>query len=138
MLCLERFRMTLEWKHANKAETTNTRTQKSQKRVAFGWLSARSREKTSCPKSFQGSRNQLILRFDVILQHNWPIEQCLLHVRFSLEERRRVHVLIFSSRRQWLIKQITNTYRHHFSRSYENRSLCCVVFLFIIFCNSHS
>ena len=25
-------------------------------------------------------RNQSILRFDVILQHNWPIEQCLLHV----------------------------------------------------------
>ena len=75
MLCLERFRMTLEWKHANKAETTNKRTQKSQKRVAFGWLSARSGEKTSCPKNFQGSRNQSILRFDVILQHNWPIEQ---------------------------------------------------------------
>ena len=28
------------------------------------------------------SRNQPILRFDVILQHNWPIEQCLLHIRF--------------------------------------------------------
>ena len=82
MLCLERFPMTLEWKHENEAETTNKRTQKSQRRVAFGWLSARSGEKTSCPKSFQGSRNQLILRFDAILQHNWPIEQCLLHIRF--------------------------------------------------------
>ena len=23
----------------------------------------------------------------------------------------------------WLIKQVTNTYRNHFSRSYENRSI---------------
>ena len=27
------------------------------------------------------SRNQSILRFDVIPQHDWPIEQCLLHMR---------------------------------------------------------
>ena len=27
------------------------------------------------------SRNQSKLRFDVILQHEWPIEQCLLHIR---------------------------------------------------------
>ena len=27
------------------------------------------------------SRNQSILRFDVILQHDWPIEQCFLHIR---------------------------------------------------------
>ena len=27
------------------------------------------------------SRNHPILRFDVILQHKWPIEQCLLHIR---------------------------------------------------------
>ena len=26
-------------------------------------------------------RNQPILRFDVMLQHDWPIEQCLLHIR---------------------------------------------------------
>ena len=27
------------------------------------------------------SRNQLILRFEVILQHDWPTEQRLLHIR---------------------------------------------------------
>ena len=27
------------------------------------------------------SRNQSILRFDVTFQHDWPIEQCLLHIR---------------------------------------------------------
>ena len=26
-------------------------------------------------------RNRSILRFDVALQHDWPIEQCLLHIR---------------------------------------------------------
>ena len=43
------------------------------------------------------SRNQPILRFDVILQHDWPIEQCLLHIRVSLAGKRRGDVLIFSS-----------------------------------------
>ena len=27
------------------------------------------------------SRNQWILRYDIILQHNWPMEECLLHIR---------------------------------------------------------
>ena len=43
------------------------------------------------------SRNLTILRFDVILQHDWLIEQRLLHIRFFLAGKRRVHVLIFSS-----------------------------------------
>ena len=43
-----------------------------QTRVAFSWLSER-----SGARDF--SRNQPILRFDVMLQHDWPIEQCLLH-----------------------------------------------------------
>ena len=63
------------------------------------------------------SRNQSILRFDFILQHDWSIEQCLLHITDFFAGKRRVHVLI-----HWLMKQITNTYRNHFSRSYENRS----------------
>ena len=46
--------------------------------VDFGWLNERSGEKTS---SRELSKNQEILRFDVILQHDWPIEQCLLHIR---------------------------------------------------------
>ena len=27
------------------------------------------------------SRNQWILHYDIILQHNWPMEECLLHIR---------------------------------------------------------
>ena len=91
------FRMTLKWKRANKTEN-NKRTeierfdwfiQRIQTRQAFGWLSERSREKLS--------RNQPILRFEVILQHDWLIEQCLLHIRVFFAGKQRGHVLIFSS-----------------------------------------
>ena len=63
------------------------------------------------------SRNQSILRFEVILQHDWPKEQCPLHSRvfFGGETKRPCFDL--------LIKQITNTYQNNFSRSYENRSI---------------
>ena len=50
--------------------------------VAFDWLSERSGEKTSHAREL--SRNQSILRFDVISQRDWPIEQCLLHFRIFL------------------------------------------------------
>ena len=63
-------------------------------RLAFHWLSERSGEKLHAREL---SRNQKILGFDIILQHDWPIEQCLLHIRVSLAGKRRVHVLIFSS-----------------------------------------
>ena len=86
-----------------------------QTRVVFDWLSERSDE-ISCPRT---SRNQPLLRFDVILQHDWPIEQCLLHIRvfFGGKTKRPCFDLFI----HWLIKQITNTYRNQFSRSYENR-----------------
>ena len=60
------------------------------------------------------------LRFDVILQHDWPIEQCLLHIRvfFGGKTKRPCFDLFI----YWLIKQITNAYRNYFSRLYENRS----------------
>ena len=67
------------------------------------------------------SRNQLILRFDVILQHDWPIEQCLLHIRVFFGGKTKSPCFDLSV--HWLIKQITNTYRNHFSRSYQNRSI---------------
>ena len=100
------FRMTLKWKHANKTEN-NKRTEiersdwsieRIQTRVAFGWLSERSREKLS--------RNQPILRFEVILQHDWLIEQCRLHiwVIFGGKTKRPCFDLFIL----WLIKQITN------------------------------
>ena len=66
-----------------------------QTHVAFGWISERSSEKNVMPEEL--SRNQSILPFDVMLQHDWSIEQCLLHVVFSLAGKRRGHVVIFSS-----------------------------------------
>ena len=79
--------------------------------VAFGWLSFMPEEL---------SRNQSLLRFDVILQHDWPIEQCPLHIRvfFGGKTKRPCFDLFI----HWLIKQITNTYRNYFSGSHENRS----------------
>ena len=66
------------------------------------------------------SRNQSILRFDFILQHNWPIEQYPFHIRIFLAGKTRSPC--FDLFIHWLIKQITNTYQNQFSRSYENRS----------------
>ena len=89
--------------------------------MAFGWLSECSGEKTSCPRSARElSRNQSMLRLDIILQHNWLIEQWLLHIRvfFGGKMKRPCFDLFI----RWLIKQITNTYRNHFSRSYKNCS----------------
>ena len=66
------------------------------------------------------SRNQPILRFDVKQQHDLPFEQCLPHIRgfFGRKTKRPCFNLFI----HWLIKQITNTHRNHFSRSYENRT----------------
>ena len=62
------------------------------------------------------SRNQSILCFDAILQHNWPIEKCLLHIRvFFGGKTKSLCFDLFTH--IWLIKQITSIYRNHFSRS---------------------
>ena len=86
--------------------------------MAFDWLSERSGEKTSHAREL--SRNQSILRFDVMLQHHWPIEQCLPHIRVFFGGKTKSPC--FDLFIHWLIKQIMNTYRNHFSRPYENRS----------------
>ena len=69
------------------------------------------------------SRKQWILCFDVILQHDWPIERYLLcnSVFFGGKTKSPCFDLFI----HWLIKQIMNTYRNRFSRSYENHSNCC-------------
>ena len=58
------------------------------------------------------SRNQSIPHFDVILLHDWPVEQRLLHMRvfFGGKTKRPCFDLFIHG----LIKQITNTYRIHF------------------------
>ena len=81
-----------------------------QTHVAFGWLSEQ-----------ELSRNQPIFRFHVILRHDRPIEQCLLRIKvFFGGKMKKACVDLFI---HWLIKQVTNTYRNRFSRSYENRSI---------------
>ena len=77
---------------------------------------------TERPNARELSRNQTILRFDVILQHDWPIEQCLLHIRVFVFFAGKTKRPCFGLFIHWLIKQLTNTYRNHFSRAYENRS----------------
>ena len=52
------------------------------------------------------SRNQPILRFNVILQHDWPIEQCRLHIRVFFGGKTKSPCLDLFI--HWLIKQITN------------------------------
>ena len=53
-----------------------------QTRVAFVWLSERS---------------GALLRFDVILQHDWPVEQYLLHITVFFGGKTKSPYLIFSS-----------------------------------------
>ena len=57
------------------------------------------------------SRNQTILLFDFILQHDWRIEQCLLHIR-----------VFFGGKTKSPCFDLFSHYRHHVSRSYDNRS----------------
>ena len=89
--------------NGNRADSAIWLVQRTDTNARGFWLVKRTLEwKNFTPEVL--SRNQSILRFDVILQHNWPI--------FS--------ILGF----YWLSKQIiTNTNWNHFSRSYENRSI---------------
>ena len=119
--------MTVKWKRANKTEK-NKRTEieqydwfveRIQTLVAFDWLSEHSDKKISHAREL--SRNQSILRFDhdVMLQHHWPIEGCLLHIRVFFGEKTKSPC--FDLFIHWLIKQIMNSCRNHFSRSYDYR-----------------
>ena len=70
-------------------------------------------------------------RFDIILQHDWSIEQCLLHIRVFFGRKTKSPCFVLFN--HWLTKQITNTYRNHFSRTYENRSISVFVYKLSIF-----
>ena len=89
-----------------------------QTRVVFGWLSERSGEKTSCPKDFLA-----INRYFALTSYCNTIGQS--NNAFSILGffGRKTKSPCFDLFIHWLIKQITNTYRNHFSRSYENRSI---------------
>ena len=77
-----------------------------QTRVAFGWFIERSGEKKVHAREL--SRNQPILRFDVILEHDWLIEQCPLYIRIFFCGKTKRPSIDFSI--HWLIKQVTNSY----------------------------
>ena len=85
-----------------------------QTRVAFGWLSESSAEKTSCPKNFL--EIALTSYCNTIGQSNNVFS--VLGVFFGGKTKSPCFDLFI----HWLIKQITNTYGKHFSRSYEDRS----------------
>ena len=124
-MAIERFSHDLEMKtreqNRNNKQTEIERfdwfIERIQTRVAFGWLSERSGEKTSCPRTFYKSSDTSL---DVILQHDWPIKQRLLHIRVFFGGKTKSPC--FDLFIHLLIKQITYPYRNHFSRSYENRS----------------
>ena len=66
----------------------------------------------------------LVYRTDTNARGFWlvrPIKQCLLHIRVFFGGKTKSPW--FDLFIHWLIKQITNTYRNHFSRSHENRSI---------------
>ena len=124
---IERFSYDLEMK-TREQNRNNKRTEieqydwsveRIQTLVAFDWFSERSGEKTCHAREL--SRNQSTLCFDVMLQHHWPIEGYPLHIRvFFGGKTKSPYFDLFI---HWLIKQIMNTHRNHFSRSYENRSI---------------
>ena len=86
-----------------------------QTHLAFGWLSERSAEKTSCPKNFL--ELALTSYCNTIGQSN----NAFSILGFSFGGKTKSPCFFLFS--HWLIKQITNTYRNHFSRTYENRSM---------------
>ena len=116
----ERFPCHMKWKLANNTEKKQ-QTNGNRAIWLVCWMDTNARGfwflkrtlgwKNLIPKDL--SRNQPILRFDVILQRDWPIEQFLLHIRVFFDGKtksRCFHLFI-----HWLIKQIKNTCRKHFS-----------------------
>ena len=123
------FAWPLKWKRANKTEKNEWTEierfdwfiERIQTRAAFGWLSERLAEKTSCPKNFLKLNQYFALTS--YCNTTGQSNNAFSILGFFLAGKRRVHVLIRFHHRHWLIKQITNPYRNHFSRSYENRSI---------------
>ena len=96
------------------------------------------------PHAQELSRNKPILHFDVILQHNWPIEQRLLHnyKGFLWWEKEEAMVWSFHS----LADETNINYRNHFQGHtkftlkgiWEQGSLVKHVFLFFPYlCTVH-
>ena len=96
---LERFSYDLEMK-TREQNRNNKRTEikrfdwfieRIQTHLAFGWLSERSAEKSSCPKNF------LEIALTSYCNRIGQSNNALSILRFSLAGKRRVHVWFFSS-----------------------------------------
>ena len=117
--------MTLKWKRANKQkqQTNGNRAiwlvYRMDTKARGFWLV----ERTLGWKNFMPENFLEISRYCALTSYynTIGIEQCLLHIRVFFGEKTRSPC--FDLFIHWLIKQITNTYRNHFSRSYENRSI---------------
>ena len=82
-----------------------------------GWLREHSAEKTSCPRTCWKLTNTSLWRDTATWLANQTIPSP--YQGFLWWEMKRPCFDLFI---HWLLKQITNTYWNHFSRSYENRS----------------
>ena len=67
------------------------------------------------------------------INRHFALTSCLLHIRVYFGGKTRKQEAMFDLFIHWLIKQITNTHRNHFSRSYENRSIHFFVILYSSF-----
>ena len=130
--CQSRFSYELEMK-MREQNRNNKRTEierfhwfveRIQTRVAYGWLSERSSENISCPRTFQKSIDTSIF----LLQHDWPIEQCFLHFRvffggktkspcfdlfiYWLINRRALTETIFQGHRKVALSKRNNKYMY--------------------------
>ena len=70
------------------------------------------------------SRNQSILRFDVILQHDWPTEQCLLHIRVFLSWKTK-RPFVDKTNNEHSPNQTRNRRRRHMWVEFVVGSLLC-------------
>ena len=61
---------------------------------------------------------------------DWPIEQSLFHIRVFFGGKMKSSCFLHALFIHWLIKQITNTFPNHFSRSYENHSSVIMMYVY--------
>ena len=87
--------------------------------VAFGWLSERSGEKNFMPENFlEINRYFALTSYCIMIGQSSNAFSIHIRVFFGRKTKSPCSDLFI----HWLIKQMMNTYRNHFSRSYKNRS----------------
>ena len=93
------------------------------------------------PKRTLGWRNVMLESFPKLNRYfpltaycntiiDWPIEQSLFHIRVFVGGKTKSSCFLHALFIHWLIKQITNTYPNHFSRSCENHSSVIMMYVY--------